>query len=67
MRGKCTTDHISPAGPWLMYRGHLDKMSDNLLLGAVNAYTGVAGSGKNILNGKIESFPYIAESIKKKT
>jgi aconitate hydratase len=36
VKGKCTTDHISPAGPWLMYRGHLDKLSDNLLLGAVN-------------------------------
>ena len=38
VKGKCTTDHISPAGMWLMYRGHLDKISDNLLLGAVNAY-----------------------------
>ena len=37
VKGKCTTDHISPAGPWLRYRGHLDKISDNLLLGAVNA------------------------------
>ncbi|MGB6593645.1 MAG: hypothetical protein WBE68_19265, partial [Candidatus Nitrosopolaris sp.] len=46
VKGKCTTDHISPAGPWLMYRGHLDKISDNLLLGAVNAYRdGEVGSG----------------------
>ncbi|HET7148777.1 MAG TPA: aconitate hydratase [Candidatus Nitrosopolaris sp.] len=64
--GKCTTDHISPAGPWLMYRGHLDKISDNLLLGAVNAYRdGKVGSGKNTLNSKIESFPHIAREYKK--
>jgi aconitate hydratase len=42
-RGKCTTDHISPAGKWLRYRGHLDKISDNMLTGAVNAFTGKAG------------------------
>ena len=50
-RGKTTTDHISPAGPWLRYRGHLDKFSDNLLLGATNAYTGEAGKGLNVLTG----------------
>jgi aconitate hydratase len=66
VKGKCTTDHISPAGAWLMYRGHLDKISDNLLLGAVNAYTGEVGTGKNILNGKIESFPHIAREYKQK-
>jgi len=65
--GKCTTDHISPAGPWLKYRGHLDKISDNLLLGAVNAYRdGEVGSGKNTLNCKIESFPHIAREYKKR-
>ena len=52
VRGKCTTDHISPAGPWLRYRGHLDKFSDNLLMGAANAYTGEAGKGKNVLTGE---------------
>ena len=52
VRGKCTTDHISPAGPWLRYRGHLDKFSDNLLMGATNAYTGEAGKGKNLLTGE---------------
>ena len=52
VRGKCTTDHISPAGPWLRYRGHLDKFSDNLLMGATNAYTGEAGKGKNVLTGE---------------
>ena len=61
VKGKCTTDHISPAGMWLMYRGHLDKISDNLLLGAVNAYHDEEiGTGKNILNDKNESFPHIA-------
>ena len=38
-QGKCTTDHISPAGPWLRFRGHLDRLSDNAFLGAVNAFT----------------------------
>jgi aconitate hydratase len=67
VRGKCTTDHISPAGPWLMYRGHLDKISDNLLLGAVNAYRdGEVGRGKNTLNSKIESFPHIAREYKER-
>ena len=37
-KGKCTTDHISPAGAWLSFRGHLDNLSDNMLLGAVNAF-----------------------------
>jgi aconitate hydratase len=68
VRGKCTTDHISPAGAWLMYRGHLDKISDNLLLGAVNAYRNgdEVGNGKNVLNGNIESFPHIAREYKKR-
>jgi aconitate hydratase len=65
VKGKCTTDHISPAGIWLMYRGHLDKISDNLLLGANNAYhEQEVGRGKNILNGHIESFPRIARDYK---
>ncbi|MDX1432980.1 MAG: aconitate hydratase [Gammaproteobacteria bacterium] len=50
-RGKTTTDHISPAGPWLSLRGHLDKFSDNLLMGATNAFTGDAGTTRNVLNG----------------
>jgi aconitate hydratase len=65
-KGKCTTDHISPAGPWLMYRGHLDKLSDNLLLGAVNAFSGEVGKGKNMLNNNMESFPNIARQYKAK-
>ncbi len=63
-KGKCTTDHISPAGAWLMYRGHLDRLSDNLLLGAVNAFNGEVGRGKNILNGNTEPFPKIARQYK---
>lgn len=67
VKGKCTTDHISPAGAWLMYRGHLDKISDNLLLGAVNAYTGGVGMGKNLLSNNTESFPHIAREYKRKS
>ncbi len=52
VKGKCTTDHISPAGPWLRYRGHLDRFSDNMFMGAINAYTGEAGKGKNLLTGE---------------
>jgi aconitate hydratase len=50
-KGKCTTDHISPAGPWLRFRGHLDNISDNMFTGAVNAFTGAAGTTKNLLTG----------------
>lgn len=62
--GKCTTDHISPAGPWLMYRGHLDKLSDNILLGAVNAFSGEVGMSTNILTGNTEAIPGIARKYK---
>jgi aconitate hydratase len=51
-RGKTTTDHISPAGPWLRYRGHLDKFSDNMFMGATNAFTGETGTGINVLTGE---------------
>lgn len=50
-KGKTTTDHISPAGYWLRFRGHLGKFSDNTFMGAINAYTGEAGKGKNVLTG----------------
>lgn len=50
--GKCTTDHISPAGKWLKFRGHLNNISDNLFLGAVNAFTGETGKGTNQLTGE---------------
>jgi aconitate hydratase len=66
-KGKCTTDHISPAGKWLTYRGHLDNISNNMLLGAVNAYTGVAGKGMNVLTGEKDlEFAQIARDYKKK-
>lgn len=65
VKGKCTTDHISPAGPWLMYRGHLDRLSDNLLLGAVNSFReGEVGKGLNELNNNIETFSHIAREYK---
>jgi aconitate hydratase len=48
-KGKCTTDHISPGGPWLKFRGHLDNISNNMLLGADNAFTGEIGKGRNLL------------------
>ena len=63
-KGKCTTDHISPAGAWLSLRGHLDNLSDNMLLGAVNAYNDEVGHGKNILNNAIEPFSKIARQYK---
>jgi aconitate hydratase len=51
-KGKTTTDHISPAGAWLRYRGHLDKISDNMFLGALNAFTGETGKGVNVLTSE---------------
>jgi aconitate hydratase len=66
-KGKTTTDHISPAGTWLRYRGHLDKFSDNMFMGATNAYTGEAGNGKNVLSGQTgQSFSAIARDYKAK-
>ena len=50
--GKTTTDHISPAGPWLRYRGHLDKFTDNMFMGATNAFNGEAGTGIDVLTGE---------------
>src|SRR5581483_7449103 len=63
-KGKCTTDHISPAGSWLRYRGHLDKISDNCFLGAVNAFNGEAGKAKNQLDGKLGETPKVARALK---
>ena len=64
-KGKTTTDHISPAGPWLRYRGHLDRFSDNMFMGATNAFTGKAGHGKNVLSGETDqSFAKIARDYK---
>ena len=56
-KGKCTTDHISMAGPWLKYRGHLENISGNLFLGAVNAFTDAVGEGKDQLDGETTLVP----------
>jgi len=64
-KGKCTTDHISPAGPWLRFRGHLDNISGNMYSGAVNSFTDEVGHGTNILNGETgQSFNQIARYYK---
>ena len=62
-KGKCTTDHISAAGPWLKFRGHLENISGNLYLGAVNAFTGEVGTGKDPLDGETRTFPDIAKHL----
>jgi aconitate hydratase len=63
-KGKCTTDHISMAGPWLKYRGHLDNISNNMLIGAVNFYNEKTDSVKNQLDGKYESVPVVQRAYK---
>ena len=60
-QGKCTTDHISAAGKWLTYRGHLENISGNLFIGAVNAFTGAVGEGKDVTDGGVRSYPDIAK------
>ncbi|MEI6019857.1 MAG: aconitate hydratase [Bacteroidota bacterium] len=63
-KGKCTTDHISMAGPWLKFRGHLDNISNNMLIGAVNAYNGKTDNIKNQLNGTYEGVPVVQRQYK---
>ncbi|KAI9932712.1 hypothetical protein ASPWEDRAFT_33634 [Aspergillus wentii DTO 134E9] len=63
-QGKTTTDHISMAGPWLKYRGHLDNISNNMLIGAVNAENGEANSVKNAFTGKYDAVPATARDYK---
>ena len=60
--GKCTTDHISPAGKWLQFRGHLENISQNLFIGVNNAFTENAGEGINQLDNSVMSLPDIAKS-----
>jgi aconitate hydratase len=60
-KGKCTTDHISAAGKWLTYRGHLENISGNLFIGAVNAFNDAVGEGKDITDGATRSYPDIAK------
>jgi aconitate hydratase len=67
--GKCTTDHISAAGPWLKFRGHLENISGNLFLGAINAFSPAdggayeAGQGKDPIDGETRSYPDIARHL----
>lgn len=63
-KGKCTTDHISMAGPWLKYRGHLDNISNNLLIGAVNAFNDKTNSVKNQLTGEYGEVPQVQRAYK---
>lgn len=63
-KGKCTTDHISMAGPWLKYRGHLDNISNNMLIGAVNAFNEKTDNVKNQLDGKYDSVPKVQRAYK---
>ena len=63
--GKCTTDHISMAGPWLRFRGHLDNISNNMLIGAVNAYNKETNNVKNQITGEYGSVPDTARAYKK--
>lgn len=64
-QGKTTTDHISMAGPWLKYRGHLDNISNNMLIGAINAENGEANKIKNNLSGDYDAVPAVARDYKK--
>lgn len=64
VKGKCTTDHISMAGPWLKYRGHLDNISNNLLIGATNSENGKVNNVRNPVDGKYDQVPAVARSMK---
>ncbi|KAL9633700.1 MAG: hypothetical protein Q9164_004547 [Protoblastenia rupestris] len=65
-KGKTTTDHISMAGPWLKYRGHLDNISNNMLIGAINAANGEANKVKNFATGEVSAVPATARDYKKR-
>ncbi|MGB5530782.1 MAG: aconitate hydratase [Ignavibacteriaceae bacterium] len=65
-KGKCTTDHISMAGPWLRFRGHLDNISNNMFIGATNAFSGDTGKVKNVFSGETKSVPEVAREYKAK-
>jgi len=64
VKGKCTTDHISMAGPWLRYRGHLDNISNNCFIGAINAFNDTANRVKNPLTGEYGDVPAVARALK---
>lgn len=63
-KGKCTTDHISAAGPWLRFRGHLDNISNNMLIGAINYANDLANSVKNVFTGEYAEVPQVARDYK---
>jgi aconitate hydratase len=63
-KGKCTTDHISAAGKWLTFRGHLDNIANNTFIGATNAFNDKIGEGKNLLDGSTKSYPDVARAYK---
>src|SRR6185437_7646077 len=63
-KGKCTTDHISMAGPWLKFRGHLDNISNNMLIGAVNFFNDNTDAVKNQLTGRYGAVPATARDYK---
>jgi len=65
VKGKCTTDHISMAGPWLKYRGHLDNISNNFLIGGINSENGKANTIYNVLSGQFGKVPDVARHYKK--
>lgn len=67
VKGKCTTDHISAAGPWLKYRGHLDNISNNMLIGAMNSENNKANSLLNQLTGQYDKVPNVARQYKEKS
>lgn len=64
VKGKCTTDHISMAGPWLRFRGHLDNISNNMLIGAINSYNETANKVKNTLDGSYDEVPKVQRAYK---
>jgi len=64
VQGKCTTDHISAAGPWLKYKGHLENIAENTLIGAVNAETQKVNSTLNTLTGQHDTIPAVAKAYK---
>ena len=67
VKGKCTTDHISMAGPWLKYRGHLDNISNNMLIGALNSENNAVNSIFNRFSGKFDAVPAVARDYKAKS
>jgi len=64
VEGKCTTDHISAAGPWLRFRGHLDNISNNMLIAAVNSENGEPNNIKNVIDGSYGGVPDVARVYK---